>query len=498
MGRNTMADALPDEPPAAVPPLTDAWSALRSAYRADEEDSVARLRAVTTITPEQNARIGQRAIELAAGIRERVQDSFNAEAFLGRYGLSTREGVVLMCLAEAFLRIPDERTTDELLRDKLSGADWSAHDDGGSLLLNASTWGLMLSGKVAGWQEEQDATPWSLLKNLVARVGEPLLRAAIKHAMRIMAEQFVAGETMAQALERSAGDTRYTYSFDMLGEAARTGADAERYFASYTAAIEAAGAASSSGDLHVRPGISVKLSALHARYEVVQKSRVMQELLPRLRDLVLLARSHNVSLTIDAEEAERLTLSLELFEHVLRDPALAHWNGFGLAVQAYQKRAYYVIAWLRALTAALGRQIMVRWSKVRTGILKSSSRSSAECPTTLSIRARPQPICLTSPASNNCSRPEMRFIRSSPRTTAARSLPCSSLRSTAAASSSKSFTGWAMRSTSRCWRRTPRSSAAFMRRWGAIRTCCPISCGAYWRTAPTARSCIRLATRTSH
>src|SRR5262249_32900387 len=159
-----------------------------------------------------NARISARAIELATGIRERAQYSFNAEAFLGRYGLSTREGVVLMCLAEAFLRIPDEHTVDELLRDKLSGTDWSAPDDGGSLLLTASAWGLMLSGKVAGWQDEHGGAPWSLIKTLVARVGEPLVRTAIKHAMRIMAEQFVAGETIAQALERSAGDVRYTYS----------------------------------------------------------------------------------------------------------------------------------------------------------------------------------------------------------------------------------------------------------------------------------------------
>ena len=341
--------------------LERAWSALVSAYRADEASVIGMLRGKIRITPQQNARIAEHALRLAAGIRERARVSFSAENFLSHYGLSTREGVVLMCLAEAFLRIPDEATVNELLRDKLAGTQWSyAHTDDYSLLLNASAWGLMLSGKLATWQDE----PGALIKNLIARAGEPLVRTAIKHAMRIMAEQFVVGETIAEAVARArSGASHYTYSFDMLGEAAHTRDDADRYFDNYCEAIQTVSAAPVAADVRARPGISVKLSALHPRCEVAKKSRLLRELLPRLRELVLLACAHNVSITVDAEEADRLTLSLELFAHVLREPALGEWPGLGLAVQAYQKRAFCTIEWLEALATECRRRIAVRLVK---------------------------------------------------------------------------------------------------------------------------------------
>ncbi len=349
-----------------------AWSAVRRSHRLEEAQAVAALRARLALTGEQRARIGKEAYRLAAAVRAASQQSLSAEAFLRRYSLSTREGVVLMCLAEALLRIPDAETADALIRDKLAGGAWhagpgAAGDSG--LLVNAASWALMLTGRLVDWRAAEGAAE-SVMRRLVARAGEPLVRTAIRHALQIMAGQFVAGESIASALEQARPG--YRYSYDMLGEAARTSADAERYLAAYRDAIAAVGGAARTGDaleaqvgdaLEARPGLSIKLSALHPRFEIAQSGRILAELLPRVAELCRAAAQAGIPLTIDAEEADRLVLSLELFERLAREPALAGWDGLGLAVQAYQKRALAVCDWVAALAADSGRRIMVRLAK---------------------------------------------------------------------------------------------------------------------------------------
>jgi RHH-type proline utilization regulon transcriptional repressor/proline dehydrogenase/delta 1-pyrroline-5-carboxylate dehydrogenase len=342
-------------------------AAIGRAYRMDEAEALAGLRARIALAPEARARIAARALQLAREVRRRAYESFGAEAFLRRFGLSTPEGIVLMCLAEALLRIPDDATADALIRDKLSGTQWEASDVGdGGLLLNAATWGLMLTGTLTAWREETGDDAATIFRRLVARAGEPFVRGAIRQAMKIMAEQFIVGETIEGALERAAPREAlgYRFSYDMLGEAARTAADAERYFMAYAAAIDAAGKAPSpAAPSEARPGISIKLSALHPRYEVAQARRVFSELAPRLEALAEQAARAGIPVTIDAEESERLELSLELFERLARSPRLAGWDGLGLAVQAYQKRAIHVCDWLIALAEAAGRRLMVRLVK---------------------------------------------------------------------------------------------------------------------------------------
>ncbi|MGH8695273.1 MAG: bifunctional proline dehydrogenase/L-glutamate gamma-semialdehyde dehydrogenase PutA [Burkholderiales bacterium] len=341
--------------------------AIGRAYRMDEAEAVAGLRARIALTPEHRARIADRALRLAREVRRRAGESFGAEAFLRRFGLSTPEGIVLMCLAEALLRIPDDATADALIRDKLSGTQWEAQDAGdGGLLLNAASWGLMLTGTLAAWREEAGGDAATIFRRLVARAGEPFVRGAIRQAMKIMAEQFIVGETIESALERAADREAlgYRFSYDMLGEAARTAGDAERYFAAYATAIAAIGkAADPAAVIEARPGVSIKLSALHPRYEVAQARRVFSELGPRLEALAEQAARAGIPVTIDAEESERLELSLELFDRLARAPGLAGWDGLGLAVQAYQKRAIRVCDWLAALAEVTRRRLMVRLVK---------------------------------------------------------------------------------------------------------------------------------------
>ncbi len=347
--------------------LAAPWGAIGRAYRMDEAAAVAELRARIALTPAARARIADRAMRLAREVRRRAGESFGAEAFLRRFGLSTPEGIVLMCLAEALLRIPDDATADALIRDKLSGTQWEAHDPGdGGLVLNAATWGLMLTGTLTAWRDEAGDDAATIFRRLVARAGEPFVRGAIRQAMKIMAEQFIVGETIERAVERAAEREAlgYRFSYDMLGEAARTAADAERYFAAYETAIDAVGrAADPATAIEARPGVSIKLSALHPRYEVVQVRRVLGELAPRLEALAEQAAAAGIPVTIDAEESERLELSLELFAGLARAPALAGWDGLGLAVQAYQKRATGVCDWLIALAGDTRRRLMVRLVK---------------------------------------------------------------------------------------------------------------------------------------
>ena len=342
--------------------LTTLQADIAASYRADETQVVKRLLDAAHFSIEQLDNIAARARALVVEVRKRRIGKGGLDAFLHEYELSSQEGVVLMCLAEALLRIPDAETADRLIRDKLGPADWEGHlGQSDSLFVNASTWALMLTGRVVGLHEFRDKSLKAVLSRLVNRVGEPMIRQSVTQGMRILGRQFVIGRTIEEALHRAREDTGYRHSFDMLGEAARTAADAERYFRAYEQAIDAIGA-SPRGHID-GPGISVKLSALHPRYELSQRHRVIEEILPRLVHLAALARAKEVGLTVDAEEADRLDLSLELVEAASGCTELRGWDGFGLAVQAYQKRALPVIHWLADLARRDKRRFMVRLVK---------------------------------------------------------------------------------------------------------------------------------------
>jgi RHH-type proline utilization regulon transcriptional repressor/proline dehydrogenase/delta 1-pyrroline-5-carboxylate dehydrogenase len=325
-------------------------AAINRNYLGDEEQLVCDLAGRARLPESLRARIVARARKLVEGVRINRVAKSGLDAFLRQYDLSTQEGVILMCLAEALLRIPDDATADELIADKITAGDWGSHLSAGqSLFVNASTWGLMLTGRIVrpSGSELDDAR--GFVARIAGRLGEPVLRAAFRHAMRIMGHQFVMGRTIDEALERSRSDEHkdYRHSFDMLGESALTMPDADRYLDSYRGAIAAVSRSVRAGTpIQAAPSISVKLSALFPRYEYGQRERVLAELTPRLLELALAARNGNIALTVDAEEAERLELSLELIERVAQAAELRDWEGFGLAVQAYQKRTIDVIRWL--------------------------------------------------------------------------------------------------------------------------------------------------------
>ncbi len=334
--------------------------------RADETAVAEAMLTAGRFCPAEQGATTALARTLVVAVREARKRAGGLDTFLLEYGLSNPEGVVLMCLAEALLRIPDAETANRLIRDKLAPAGWEAHlGRSDSVLVNASTWGLMLTGRVIRLDPEAVGNLGEFVARLVARSGEPLIRQALNRAMRILAGQFVMGRTIDEALERAGAETGWRYSFDMLGEAACTAHDAERYFEAYRGAIAAIGdAARGDGEPASQPGLSIKLSALHPRFEYAQSERVMAELSPRLRALALDARSHGIGLTIDAEEADRLDLTLDLFASVYGDGrALAGWDGLGIAVQAYLKRARAVIAWLAEQSRSAGRRIPVRLVK---------------------------------------------------------------------------------------------------------------------------------------
>ncbi|WP_170395501.1 bifunctional proline dehydrogenase/L-glutamate gamma-semialdehyde dehydrogenase PutA [Ruegeria arenilitoris] len=302
------------------------------------------------------------AAQLVRDIRSSTSPGM-MEVFLAEYGLSTDEGIALMCLAEALLRVPDADTIDALIEDKIAPSDWGKHlGQSSSSLVNASTWALMLTGKVL---DEGKASPVGALRGAIKRLGEPVIRTAVGRAMKEMGRQFVLGETIQSAMDRAAGMEAkgYTYSYDMLGEAARTEADAARYHLSYSRAIAAIADACTHDDIRANPGISVKLSALHPRYELAQEQRVMEELVPRLRALCLLAKAAGMGLNVDAEEADRLSLSLQVIEAVMGEPALAGWDGFGIVVQAYGPRAGVVLDTLYDMAERHDRKLMVRLVK---------------------------------------------------------------------------------------------------------------------------------------
>ncbi|MYA89686.1 MAG: bifunctional proline dehydrogenase/L-glutamate gamma-semialdehyde dehydrogenase PutA [Boseongicola sp. SB0662_bin_57] len=335
---------------------------IRASSLTEESALVRSLVEATALDATDRTAIGGHAARLVNEVRAGGQAG-RMEAFLAEYGLSTKEGVALMCLAEAMLRVPDARTVDELIRDKITPHDWAAHvGDSGSILVNASTWALMLTGRILDDDGEGVA---GTLHAIVRRLGEPVVRTAVGHAMAEMGAQFVLGETIESAIERGAmvSDQGCTYSFDMLGEAARTEHDAERYRAAYQAAISAIAHEARDGEVRNNPGMSVKLSALHPRYERSQAKTMLPEMAERLLPLALAAAEAGIGLNIDAEEADRLDLSLDVTEHVLANPALADWDGFGVVVQAYGRRAMPTIDWLYDLSARLNRRIMVRLVK---------------------------------------------------------------------------------------------------------------------------------------
>ena len=344
------------------PRLSEIRATMRAATLEDESRAVRERVDAAGLARADRESIAARAVELVRTTRARAGTSI-MQGFLAEYGLSTREGVALMCLAEALLRVPDTETIDALIEDKIGASDWAAHlGHSSSPLVNASTWALLLTGKVLVGAEEGLA---GTLHEAIRRLGEPVIRAAVAQAMRELGHQFVLGRDMREARTRAAAMEAqgYSFSYDMLGEAARTEADARRYHLAYSDSITALAGVGRGAGIRDRPGVSVKLSALHARYEFAQRDRVMTELVARLRSLALLAQSAGIGLNVDAEEADRLDLSLDVVEAVLSDPALAGWDGFGVVVQAYGKRAPHVIDWLHELAGQLGRRVMVRLVK---------------------------------------------------------------------------------------------------------------------------------------
>jgi RHH-type transcriptional regulator, proline utilization regulon repressor / proline dehydrogenase / delta 1-pyrroline-5-carboxylate dehydrogenase len=325
-------------------------------------------------------RIDRYATRLIEGIRAKAGGLGGIEDFLHAYSLSTKEGLALMVLAEALLRVPDAITADRLIEDKLATGDWSSHEvKSNALLVSASAWTLGITARII----QPGETPDNILETLVKRLGLPAVRAATRQAMRLLGSHFVLGQTIEEALGRAGSHRELRYSFDMLGEGARTAADAERYFASYAHAIDAIGARAGNAALPARPGISVKLSALHPRFEAISRGRVLRELVPKAIALARKARDHDLNFTIDAEEADRLELSLDVIGAMLADGSLRGWEGFGLAVQAYQKRAPAVIAWLDDVARALGRRLMVRLVKGAywdTEVKRAEERGLADYP----------------------------------------------------------------------------------------------------------------------
>lgn len=368
--KNEPAVAAPDEPEMQTPfyefaqdvqPQSVLRAAITSAYRRPESECVAMLLDKAAAT--EPAKINELAHKLVDSLRKKGTGS-GVEGLIQEFSLSSQEGVALMCLAEALLRIPDQSTRDALIRDKISHGDWRAHvSESRSLFVNAATWGLLVTGKLVSVNSEQSLS--KALTRLIARGGEPLIRRGVNMAMRLMGEQFVSGQTISSALanSRKFEEQGFTYSYDMLGEAATTAKDAALYYQSYEQAIHAIGKSSHGRGIYYGPGISIKLSALHPRYSRAQRDRVMTELLPRVVELSVLARSYDIGLNIDAEETDRLELSLDLLEALCFDERLRGWNGIGFVVQAYQKRAPFVIDFVIDLARRSKHRIMLRLVK---------------------------------------------------------------------------------------------------------------------------------------
>ncbi len=340
------------------------WDGLDAGKSREEGEAARALLRSVPLGPAERAAATADAADLVRAARRSAKRQGVVESFLQEFSLGTREGLALMCLAEALLRTPDDETRDRLIAEKIGSADWAAHlGRSDSVFVNASTFGLMLTGRVVDVDADARADMGGYFRRLTARLGEPVIRAAVARAIRIMGEQFVLGRTIEEALRRARREG-YTCSFDMLGEGARTAADAQRYEQSYADAIEAVGQAQAGALGPERGhGVSVKLSALSPRYDALQEARVWSELYPRLHRLALIAARHDLNFCIDAEEADRLVLSLKLLDRLAREPDLGDWRGLGLAVQAYQKRAPETVARVADLARRTGRRLMVRLVK---------------------------------------------------------------------------------------------------------------------------------------
>lgn len=342
-------------------------AAITAAWRRSETDAVPMLMEQARLPQPISEKSYQLAWTLAEKLRNQKTASGRAgmvQSLLQEFSLSSQEGVALMCLAEALLRIPDKATRDALIRDKISNGNWQSHiGRSPSLFVNAATWGLLFTGKLVSTHNETSLS--RSLNRIIGKSGEPLVRKGVDMAMRLMGEQFVTGETIAEALAnaRKLEDKGFRYSYDMLGEAALTAADAQAYMVSYQQAIHAIGKASNGRGIYEGPGISIKLSALHPRYSRAQYDRVMDELYPRLKSLTLLARQYDIGINIDAEEADRLEISLDLLEKLCFEPELAGWNGIGFVIQAYMKRCPFVIDYLIDLATRSRRRLMIRLVK---------------------------------------------------------------------------------------------------------------------------------------
>ena len=342
-------------------------AAITAAYRRPETEALPMLLDLARLPKEQAAA----ASKMALGIAEKLRNQKNAggrqglvQGLLQEFSLSSQEGVALMCLAEALLRIPDKATRDALIRDKISNGNWSQHlGQSPSMFVNAASWGLLITGKLVSTHTEAGMT--SSLNRIIGKSGEPLIRKGVDMAMRLMGEQFVTGETIGEALANAANmESRgFRYSYDMLGEAALTDEDAKRYLASYEQAIHAIGKASHGRGIYEGPGISIKLSALHPRYSRAQYDRVMDELYPTLLGLTQMAKQYDIGINIDAEEADRLEISLDLLERLCFEPSLSGWNGIGFVIQAYQKRCPYVIDYVIDLAKRSRHRLMIRLVK---------------------------------------------------------------------------------------------------------------------------------------
>ncbi len=358
--------------PELAPPAPDSRAAITAGWIRDEATHVRELLEQARLPAAERDAAQAVAADLVRRVRARAKSQGVVEAFMRQYDLGSEEGVLLMCVAEALLRIPDQGTADALIRDKLGDANWKRHlGQSDSVLVNASTWGLMLTGKLVDLADDTKRDVHGAFQRLVGRAGEPVIRLAVRQAMKIMGHQFVLGRTIDEALARSrkGEGANYRYSFDMLGEGALTTKDALRYQEAYRSAIHAIGRdyaphrQATPDAVFGAPSISVKLSALHPRYEHAKRARVLDELGGRLLELSQLAKQYDIGLTIDAEETDRLELSLDLIFQVLADASLGGWNGFGIVVQAYQKRAPFVIDHIAAMAGQLGRRIPVRLVK---------------------------------------------------------------------------------------------------------------------------------------
>jgi len=346
--------------------LSELRTRIRQATCADEKSTVDALLAASEMTPEQHAKVRTQAIALVQNCRQKSHKAGTLNAFLQEFDLSNNEGIALMCLAEALLRVPDEETASRLIAEKIQSGDWGAHQGkSGSRFVNASVCGLMLTGRVVRLDEDVTEDTPSWMRHLVSSLGEPVVRQAVLQAMRIMGGQYVLGRTIDAGLKKGAAHNPpgTQFSFDMLGEGARTADDAQRHYDDYVTAIRTIGATVNGESVIQANGISIKLSALHPRFEFSQKRRVMTELLPRVKELILLAKNAGIGFSIDAEECNRVDVTLEMFEELARDPDLAGWDGLGFVLQAYHKRGSLIALWLIELARDAGRSIMVRLVK---------------------------------------------------------------------------------------------------------------------------------------